>query len=874
MAGLFSDEELAISDDEWHTLEHNAILSTQQQETIKSRQKGVKLSMNSRASSKPMRKAALSEQPQQTNDSRMPKEDSLNHAEIDEDGIPTVLDARNQPYVPGRKADEISQREQWRIDRYGQNNGPSSQMDHDAKIPNRQAYQEHQQRQTPRNGTILQQHPAQRHRQAAQVETMPSSTQGFEVVPRQVNPVDPYAGASALQAELDRLKSEKEALQRNLDQAQTELFTAKGEITVVRNKNTNDQKLADRQVAILKRQLQEELSKHEAVVKSRDAAVIQLKTNNHFLKHELSEQSRRVQDLQKQKQDNATATTTTNLITNTPRKGLRNNLPDGFVGGDGEGIIMGSPGRGLSPRRSPAVRRTSKPMTPTKKRKLPAATDDRQMLPIRISQPHMEDPPETEDVVEVDTSYQNGENLSLLKSVLAFCPKDKQDTIVESLIQFRFPTEQVRPLSSLLLAETANLKTGRFAGDLLDVFTKLLARCSKEQYYAPSTILLQSLNCVFELEPTLIDSDTLQLLVPVLNDILQVNGKVRWSWTDKNQVWSEQNPKPKIEENISAAACLETLIIIAGLVLDDSALTRELWALITPEVVLLMLAPCQPINELALMLELITTSIFPETFGAICTPDDQQQIEMYTVDKICYLLWDPPKLVMRHTQAWRARQREKRQSKLRTSWSRSGTAHEEPEEPQPSAIEICEFRMKVLGVLAKLAVTSLPHPHKTGIEEHRGTSLVLFHPTAIARLTRLIYDKVNDLYTSSLGLRDLDAQLINRAVAILHHLLLSPQAIAKDSKLDLSKSLSSVLAGVHRFRVALSRITFREGLKNGMDEGITSDTAQRANEILEEYVTPDEAVQILEAFGKNEADEDRMVDEDAEAEAALVEPDE
>lgn len=872
MAGDFSDEELTISDDEWQSLEHNAILSTQQQqEASKSSRKGAKSVQNGQKESSSLRKAALNGRLQHNIATKIPAGDSFDDPELDEDGIPTVIDARNLAYVPHRRLDDATLKEQWRAQRYAESNGYQA---HPSPRPVTPLVQQGtHQKQTTQNGTTMQQP------QAAPASAMPTSTQGFEVVQKLVAPYHAMkTGANDLQAQLDRLMREKADLQKSLDVAQNELFTAKGEITVVRSKNVSDQKAADRHMAALKAQMQEELSKQAAVLKSKDAAVTELRTNNNFLKHELSEQTRRAQALQRQS-NQVTAPSRNNSIINSPRRTSKNHLQDGFSVEDDDGIMLNSPTRGASPVASPTTRRISKPFTPTKKRKHPtAAENDSRNLPIRLSQPHKDEQATVENVdqdeLEPEVDYQKEDNLSLLKSVLAFCPEKKSNTIVESLVQFHFPTDQSRPLSSLLLAETSSLNTERFASDLFEIFANLLVRCWKEQYYAPSLVLLRSLDCILDHEPMLLDSSSIDLIVPVVSDLLQINGKVRWTCADRNQIWDEQNPKPQIVKEVDVAACLNTLITVAALVMDDNQLIKQFWSLMAPEVVLLMLAPCQPIPDLGLMLELVSTSILPETFGCISAPEDQPQMEVYVVDKLCYLLWDPPKVIMKHTQDWLARQREKRQPHHRRRRIHVKPAAE-PEEPELTRTQICNFRMKVLDVLAKVAVTSLPHPHNDGIESHHGTTLILFHPAAIARLTRLIDDEVRNLYFASEEMAPLHAALINRSIAILHHLLLSPQAISKDSKFDLQKSLKAVLAGGHRFRVAMSRITFREGVAGAIDEAITDDTVLRANEILEEYITPDEAVQLLEAFGKNEVEEDEeMVDEDAEAEAANMAVDE
>lgn len=91
------------------------------------------------------------------------------------------------------------------------------------------------------------------------------------------------------------------------------------------------------------------------------------------------------------------------------------------------------------------------------------------------------------------------------------------------------------------------------------------------------------------------------------------------------------------------------------------------------------------------------------------------------------------------------------------------------------------------------------------------------------------------------------------------------------------------MVGVHKFRVVMTRIAFREEKPAGAAESdyISEESVIKATEVLEEYVTPDEAVQLVEVLGRSEMDgedvemymkdpgEDAMdADGDAEAERA------
>lgn len=884
MAGDFSDEEWDISDDQWTALEHDAVVSTQQAQQQTKRNdprsrtasgRSLRRSSTERLDSSSLRRAVTTARPQNGHGLVNDQQDSFENPQLDEDGIPLVVEEQPQAYLPPTHADETAQREQWRLNRYAQKHGPQPQLQAQPQpqpqtrprvnpIP-RQAYQEYQQRHQN----------AQYGRQAPQ-PVQPSKQQlvqqqsGEQPAPptasnQTLTSIRSHANKDNLQAQLEQLKQDNERLAQNLNHVQTELYTAKGEITLIRSRSANEQKIAERHNEVLRKQMQEEANKHQAALQSKDAAYGQLVTDNNFLKHELDEQNRKVHNLQRSVKERPLQDRP-NDVNLSPRKGITNSLRDGF---DDDEVMHMSPGR------SPSRRRASKPSTPTKKRKHPTSIDaDMPTLALRLTgerpQSAQEKPNPEQRVVKVVQDHRTRQHLQLLQDVLAFRPCKGQETVVESLVGYAFPSDASRPLSSILIAESSKLKGDRLPGDLLHIFTRFLQRCLKEGYYKPLNTILDAICHILDLDPTVVDAEVINTIVSPLQQLANINSKIRFLYFDQRQkTWNQQIPKPVYKIDVNTAACLEVLITIAGLIFDDKPLLRLFWKVIEPDTILLLLAAFHPVPELELMLELMETSIFPNSFGVICIDKDQAQMEFYTIDKACYLLWEPPRHVLKTYQDKRAEQAQ-RKSKPKLG-SKAKVTPAEPEDKPPTRLQLCHFHLKLLAFLSKIAITSTPHPHQSNIESHHGTNSMLHHPAAIPRLMRFLYDQVNKLYATHPDTHALHAQLVNRTTTLLHHLLLSPQAINKSSRFNLAKALTGVKAGVHHFRVALARITFREGTEPaGVDFGITDETVQKANEILEEYVEgPDEALQLLAAFGKDEEEDDEEA-EDQMAEAEVM----
>lgn len=865
MAGDFSDEEWDLPDDQLDALEQNAIRSTQQPpqqqqhryphqhqpstntDGPSNRANGLNLANTQRLDTPALQRALAAARNGRHLRTDVGREGNDSPV-LDEDGFPLVLE-EEQPVVPPRRLDETAQREQWRLNRFApQQSQPQPPYRPASRAIPRQAHQIYHQQPQP----------------AASARSPVRQT---------IRDPDPTAtslqGDAAL-TELERLRKERDVLAQSLNDATTQLQTARGEIAVIRSKTANDIKSAERQMSVLKKQIQEESTKHQAALRSKDAAYDRLATEASFLKHEVSEQTRKIDALQRPAKDKPLQDRS-HQINFSPRKGPISNINDGF--NDDEVISF-------SPTKSPAKNRRSKPNTPTKKRKQPTSNvPDVPPLVLRLSGEQLppqaaksKDKPETQIVRD----YRSQQNLKLLQDVLSFRPLERGKTILEILVLHAFPSDPARPLSSVLLAETSQLRGQRLPGDLLGVFIKLLERCRKEEHYKPLAVLLPTIKHILHLEPTVVDAELIQSIIPPLEAIAMINPRKRFVLADRNQIWDEKNPRPTISPDVNSTACLDLLCVIAGLVADEESLIDLFWQRLPYEVILLILTPRQQLADIELILELLATSIRKDSFGVLhSAPEDQALMETHILDKMAYLLWDPPKpIINSHPQPRRLRKQQTPPTPTSKSVS-SGPSNLTPapalvtDLPTPTRFEICQLRLKIISLFTHIIVTSQPHPHKAALPTHHGTNFVLSHPNAIARLVRCLYDEVSALYTSPPTLAPLHAQLVNRITYLLHHILTSPQATSASSKFDWTKALSGTLVGVHKFRVVMTRLAFRDDVDGGVASGVTEETMAMAEEILQEYVTPDEAVQILEAFGKGPGGDEAEAEAEAEADVEM-----
>lgn len=238
--------------------------------------------------------------------------------------------------------------------------------------------------------------------------------------------------------------------------------------------------------------------------------------------------------------------------------------------------------------------------------------------------------------------------------------------------------------------------------------------------------------------------------------------------------------------------------------------------------VLLMLHDSQPMDEITLMLQLLTTSALESTFGAISalSPEHQMEHENSTVDRLANLLSENPKTV-------------------------SGTEHE----PQACSKEdILQLRLQTLSVFVSLCGTQ----HGVGLLSNRRNALV--------RLIDFLHIHVKLLYEYDPETHELKSAIVNTTVQILHRLTLgasahetSPNHLQSQpppstSMFNLTAALQTSQGGIHKHLVNLARVAFAD--ENGvLESGIEEKTASMAHDMLDAVLSPEEGDALMAIFG-------------------------
>lgn len=795
----FSEDEFAgLDDQDLLDLEQDALHFTQQVQPLqrKSDSRNAASSRGAWNGQAPSQPRTTAYTPYQHAPRYGQFEDSHDEESYNDDGnVATPVEDKESFIIPQRAPGETTQREQWRQQRYSR---PAQQSVH-APVRPQQSYQNHQQ---------------------PEPEAMTYHDRNYTIGPHDfmlledpgpVHQAQTSTPEEGLRARMDGLMRERDELTKELASTKTTVMKQNGEISIIRSKQVKDLQVFDRQLTAMKKSLQDEAAENRRRIELFKLESDKIAGENKFLKNEVAEEARRSKTLHQTLRERPVNTSTerTTAPNTTPKKAHVHTLRDGFE--DDE--IMA-----ISPVKSGGGRR-SKGGTPTGVKRKRKAVDASPVptLALRQSGPVTAVKEKPVEALEPEKPLPRlrkdktaEKNLKFMQRILNHRSPGTPDRTLETCMQYAFPAEPSTTFTSLLLAATAKLTPSnkRFRAELLAVFVDLWAKSLKQKYYKPIPLLMEVVCFVMALESSVVDEGTVKVLLPVLQNCGKINAEARFNYSPVRQRAGKvkQVPQDELTQECDGTRCLEILYDLASRCQPQDCLIELFWRSMDTDFVLMMLNSSQPIADMNLMLNLLSTSLLPATFGNICsTPDEQARMETYIIRRVAYLLWEIPRVDL-------------------------GL-------PAPTKRQICNLRLEVMNLLDVLVFTSTPHPHSS--PHGHGAKLLAEHSDALARLVRSIYDEVDSMYLHRLS-HPLHARLVNRGVNLLYHVLqLHPS-------LNLPAKLAAVNGGMHKHRVVLTRLAFSEGVY--LDAGVSEECVRMATDMLEESVTPEEAEGLLEAF--------------------------
>jgi hypothetical protein len=305
--------------------------------------------------------------------------------------------------------------------------------------------------------------------------------------------------------------------------------------------------------------------------------------------------------------------------------------------------------------------------------------------------------------------------------------------------------------------------------------------------YAPIYLFIDMLTLALELKTLIIAPYIIDTLVPIAQLTADLVAIPRFG---------TESTEP-FDKDINPSSCLAVLHLAALGCMNEASDIKRFWRLLRWDFILLLLSTNQPTEDYEMMLKLLSTSVFSDSFGMIVPedPTTQRKYTGYIIDRITYPLFEIP-------------------------YMPTGT------DKVPADV-LLHLRLEILHLM--ISMTRSPH-----------ASLALAnHPNAVGRLVSLISDELDTLYDYNAGHQS-SALIITLATRLLYHLV-----TAYD--LDMQSKLAPIHGGTQKYLLVLSRLNFAED-DLVLESGIDMDVQGLALEMLNLKVTPEEVDEVNGAF--------------------------
>jgi hypothetical protein len=514
----------------------------------------------------------------------------------------------------------------------------------------------------------------------------------------------------------------------------------------------------------------------------------------------------------------------------TPKKSKVLPYRDGF---DDSDLVMLSPSK---------PRDRSKPTTPKAGAKRKRTGNDLQspIAPPQLPLSEPKPPPVPPQArIDVNVAAELLQKLANEHNKLRFVQKllqhhvseEVEENILEALTRFSFPSNPGRKLSNVLYEQlfvqplTGNSEAvpDQICGVLLSLWEQSLA----ESYYPPIPCKISSMQCIFESERFTFVRNYIARVVPLAiatSDLVAI--PLARASLNKNQsprtlapraIGTNPVPSASSEQfeasdarqeatarSIDVVACLKLLRTLGDAAAPSRDAITLFWQHMKFDFVLLILMKAQPIEQIGIMLDLVRTSALQNTFGAILDGEQERQErqEVDTLDRLTVLLGEKF----------------------------------EREQEDADITAIFELRGKVVAVLLALVL------------KHHGALQLATHRYAIGRMFKFLHDSINALYLHTHPSdHEHITRSINDAIKILYLLCSSTGSAQINVNVDIRQKVSVVPGGMHIHLLALTRLAFAERIwyERGIEEG----SMERAHEMLDEWLSPEEGEGLMMMFG-------------------------
>ncbi|WYZ44702.1 hypothetical protein EsH8_VIII_000018 [Colletotrichum jinshuiense] len=623
------------------------------------------------------------------------------------------------------------------------------------------------------------------------------------------------------------------ALQLRVKALESELNSARGEVSIIRSNSTKAEEEHAAEVARLQKQNAEQAARQERAVEAALAAERQATTELQFLQRDMKEVSARPRRRE-------TAPLAAAPGTTTPKKTTKSwGMADGFDEMD----IAPSPSKTRGkPRDAGSVALPLSERTPTKgKRKRPTVDS-----PVMALETHAGDVVMVDNVATPASAVRysgpgpNALPFEFLQVILDHGSLHGEPPTFDILSRYYYPSDPTTSFASLVFQQLPLMGNPLNPVQLLVDFARLIIRmwsqCLDEDFMRPIWDLASLLSFTLQLQTISVVPQIISELVPTVQQSIYMLAEARFKSMDGDI--SSDPASEALQQQVdttyilsllytSAAACATTLIDT-----DNGSQTRqsEFWRLITLDLVLILLTPKQQLDDIIGMLDMLCTSALSSSIGPIIPGKDPDLVARMVIDKVSLNLVDLPRAALSTTQKHAVRC-----AVLRTIMSFSRTSY--------GARQIAGHVSVIPRLVTALSelVDVLYDLSDPVADTSRGGSPSSRKDGAVSTTPDNRCDGADGWDDGRSG----PSLLISQIILVLHTLATDPDTA---NIANILSKLSVSHGGSQRYILSLSRINFAEE-DLVYEAAIDADTVDRAHELLELAVTPDEGDSIAESFG-------------------------
>ncbi|KUI53811.1 hypothetical protein VP1G_01112 [Cytospora mali] len=684
-----------------------------------------------------------------------------------------------------------------------------------------------------------------------------------------------------------------ENLQARVRALENDLHSAKGEVSIVRSKYDKSVAAHEAEVARLKKQNADALAKQERLVEAAIHAEKAAATELQFTRQDLKEELSKSKKTRKESAENTVST---------PKKNKANSFKifaDGFD--DVEVLPSPSKAQGGAKGKGKNAALTPGERTPTRaKRKRPAIDSPVTALEVEDDVVMVDDVSVAQVEATGSALRPNALPYDLLRLVLDHGAIHGQPLTFDLLARYSFPSDPEQSFAGIIFQKLPSLGDThdpmRLLIDFCDMIIDLWDQCLREKYYEPIYDLVALITFILQLNTISVAPYIASTLIPVAQTTIFLLAVPRFESQDGDLTTSVVETIQHLTLNIDTEGTLQLMFLTAlgcadsylldpehplNLGPDRDSPQRLYWKLIRIDFVLVMLSHKQPRDDFLGMLSLLCTSCLTDSIGPVTGEPERDpafvaQALIERVSKIMHepMRWSAPGEA---TGSFGQRQCIVRLAALKTlmAFAQSALGARQlalSDVAIPRLVNVLCGAIDALydmDVPVELFQFGLYGDEDDGYASEKGQGEI--SPAgregmqSIAKKDGTAGQTIapdNNNTTTAESLPDptlplppdptfdcspthLLYTIVSSTILLLHTLVTDP---ATSAHIDMRAKLSTSHGASQKYLLTLSRLNYAEEdlvLEAGIDPG----TFDRANDLLDLAITPDEAEGVREVFG-------------------------